>query len=101
MQVRYQAALRPEITIISDRMRGLAAQDVEDGLDFLAQRGEIRLACRGRTIILRRFGDDLVEPVARAADGETLIVQEVTDAPDQEDFVVLIVTPVAAPLDGL
>ena len=101
MQVRYQAALRPEVTIISDRMRRLAAQDVEDGLDFLAKRGEIRLVRSSRAIVLGRLGDNFVEAVARAADSETLIVQEVANAPDQEDFVMLIVTTVAAPLDGL
>ena len=101
MQVRYQAALRPEVTIISDRPRQLAAQNVEDGFDFLAHRGEICLACSSRTIVLRGLGDDFIKPVARAADGETLIVQEVANAPDKEDFVMLIVTPVAAPLDGL
>jgi len=89
------------VTIISDRMRRLAAQDVEDDLDFLAQRGEIRLVCSSRAIVLGRLGDNFVEAVARAADSETLIVQEITDAPDQEDFVVLIVTPVATPLDRL
>src|SRR6185436_2113190 len=36
-----------------------------------------------------------------ATDGETLFVQKLADATDQQDFVVLVVTAVAAALDGL
>jgi hypothetical protein len=43
----------------------------------------------------------LAQPVARAADGEALVVQQVADAPDQQHLVVLVVAPVAAPLHRL
>src|SRR4051812_16650961 len=102
MQVRYQAALRPETRIIADRLRALTVQDVEYRLDFFAHGGEIGLA--GRSCVPARLGrlrHDFIQPVARAADGEALIVQKIPNAPDQQNFMVLIITPVAAPLDGL
>src|SRR5262245_25275081 len=39
--------------------------------------------------------------MARAIDRESLLVQEVADPPDQQHFVVLVIAPVAAPLDRL
>ena len=39
--------------------------------------------------------------MACAVDGESLFVQEVADAANQEHFVVLVVAPIAAPLDRL
>ena len=39
--------------------------------------------------------------MARAVDGEALFVQQIADAPDQQDLVMLVVAPVPAPLDGL
>ena len=36
--------------------------------------------------------------VARAADGEALVVQQVADAPDHQHLMVLVIAPVAAPL---
>src|SRR4051812_41909035 len=41
---------------------------------------------------------DLLQLVARAADGEALVVQEVADAPDHQHLVVLVVAAVAPPL---
>ena len=46
----------------------------------------------------RDFG---FEPMTGAVDRESLLVQEITDPPDQQHFVVLVIPPVAAPLDGL
>ena len=43
---------------------------------------------------------DLLQLVARAADGEALVVEQVADAPDHQHLVVLVVAPVAAPLHG-
>ena len=37
------------------------------------------------------------QPVARAIDGEALFVQQIADAPDQQDLVMLVIAPVAAP----
>src|SRR5207244_790382 len=43
----------------------------------------------------------IVQPIARAADGEAFLVEQLADAPDEEDFVVLVIAPVAAPLHRL
>src|SRR5690606_18778091 len=47
------------------------------------------------------LGKRIVQAVARAADGEAFLVEELADAPDEQDLVVLVVAPVAAPLHGL
>src|SRR5450759_1042575 len=77
-----------------------AAQYVEHALDFIAQRGEIRPA-GAATARLRRLRDDLVQSVARTADGETLLVEQIADTPDQQHLVMLIIASVAAALDRL
>ena len=79
----------------------LPPQDVENVLDFLAQRGEVCFARRGGAADLGRLGHDFVEPVARATDGEALVVEQIADPTDQQNLVVLVITPVAAPFDGL
>ena len=43
----------------------------------------------------------LVEPIAGAADGESLFVEQLTDPADQQYFMMLVITPVAAALDRL
>src|SRR4051812_9142907 len=53
-------------------------------------------ACSGA-----RLGDLAVEPVAGAVDGEALLVQQVANAADQQDFVMLVIAPVSAPLHRL
>src|SRR5258708_37311621 len=45
--------------------------------------------------------DSVVQPVARAADGEAFLVQQFADAADQQHFVMLVIAPVAAALDRL
>ena len=60
-------------------------------------RGRSWRRARGRA----RLVDVGLEPVARAVDRESLLVEEVADAPDQQHFVVLVVAPVAPPLHGL
>src|SRR5450830_205428 len=45
------------------------------------------------------FNEMAVELVARTADGETLLIQQLANAPDQQYFMVLIIAPVATPLD--
>ena len=107
MQVRYQAALRPEAEIITDVIATNAAlatlppQNIEKTFDFLAHRGQIRPAGGGRAADSGGLGYDFIKTVARAADGETLIVEQIADAPDQQHFVVLIIAAVAAALDRL
>ena len=74
----------------------LFAQDVEQALNFPAQKCGIEFG-GGRGFHLHgRF----VQPGPRAAYGESLLVQKFANAPDQQDFVVLIVTAVAASLNG-
>ena len=42
----------------------------------------------------------IIETIARAADGETLFVEQFADVAYQQDFVVLVIAPVTAALDG-
>jgi len=51
------------------------------------------VACR--RLVAHRVG---FEPVARTIDSESLLVEQVADAADQQYLMVLIVAPVAAPL---
>src|SRR3989338_218411 len=63
----------------------------------MAQRRHI-LHCRGcggATLDLA----GLPQTIARTADGEALLVQQLANAPDQQHFMVLVVTTVAAALD--
>jgi hypothetical protein len=43
----------------------------------------------------------LIEAMARAADGKAFLVQELSDATDQQHLVVLVVAPIATPLHRL
>src|SRR5688572_16315977 len=100
MQVRYQAALRPEGANYSRgdvklSANGSRAQELENALDFLAD-VESRDARHARGF--RGLGNELVEAIARAADRKSLIVEELADAADQKHFVVLVVASVAAAL---
>ena len=74
---------------------------LEDRLDnSIAQQPEEKseVAPRnGRASALRLFA----QPVARATDGEALVVQQIADAADQQHFVVLVVAPVASALHRL
>ena len=73
MQVRYQAALRPEIyeNIITGPMADtLLAQDIEQALDFPTQEPGIELGESPRFHLHRGF----IQPGSRAADGEPLLV---------------------------
>ena len=91
--------------IIPDRLlptrrapRLLDAQKFDDAGDFGAQRqGDWRqlLLDFARGVLYGRF----FQAVAGAADGEALLVEQLADTPHQQDFVVLVVAAVAAPLD--
>ena len=43
----------------------------------------------------------VVEPVPRTADREAFVVEQFADAPNEQDFVMLVVAAVAPPLDRL
>jgi len=64
----------------------------------------LETACRGvlhhRPATLAFGLREFLELVACPADGESLVVEEISDAPDHEHFMVLVVTPVAAALHG-
>src|SRR5438477_8892989 len=108
MQVRYQAALRPDSALDYTR-RNLRswAQQLPDFLQLLSQRGGRHWSrwhdrCGQRRRCARctaGFGSLAFETMACAVDREPLFVEQVPNAPDQQHFVVLIVTAVAATLD--
>src|SRR3954466_2521553 len=94
MQVRYQAALRPE-------NKDYIPQLSLDRRNIDAVGGRRAAVAGGRFSLLLGLRVGVVEAVARAADGEAFFVQQLADAADQQDFVMLVVAPIAAALDGL
>src|SRR6266850_1174115 len=112
MQVRYQAALRPDRTAIISVRRlhrsGNGPQQLANGFQLVPQRRrrcewrcdnarEARSSARSGTR-LRGLG---FETMARAVDRESLLVEKIADATDQQDFVVLVIAPIATALDRL
>ena len=99
-KLTYFLQLLPKI----DEIRPISVRPAGTGEGIVAKRTIIATVrewpfglrwCRGRC---RDIG---LEPMARAVDGETLFVQQVADAANQEHFVVLVVAAIAAPLDRL
>src|SRR5437899_7794229 len=84
-----------------------SAQDLDDVFQFLLEGGDVDTAClrytrggsRGRRGACRCCAQILVEAVARTADSESLLVEQLADAPDQQHLVMLVVAAIAAPLD--
>src|SRR5581483_4066781 len=105
MQVRYQAALRPEggnyNRAAASTRRRLRAKQIDHRFDLAADVADVRRACAGRSRGLRRIRDDLIEAVARPADREALIVEQFANAAYEKNFVVLVIAAVAAPLHRL
>ena len=103
MQVRYQAALRPDEARDSNRgvpPRGSpSAQYFKDRSDFCTKPSNIQRRCGECWHRLRGCFRIVFQSLARAADGEAFFVQQFADASDQQDFMMLVVTPVATPLD--
>src|SRR5438270_3345333 len=110
MQVRYQAALRPDVAKVyqSGRtIRPVSAQQFDDVLQLLLEHreggaprlGPARRRGRGVRGARRCRAQVFVQAVARTADGETLFVQELADSPDQQHLVMLVVAAIAASLD--
>ena len=111
MQVRYQAAPRPDRMRIIAEIRlerfaappgrmtsrpALAAQDFDELLEFEAHLMDELLA-----LIEIHLGVIAREAVARAADGEALLVEEAPDLANDEHVLALVVAAIAAALDGL
>src|SRR5262249_46360203 len=63
--------------------------------------GEIDARCARPSGLGGRLGNQFIEPVAGTADGEALVVKELADTADEKGFVMLVITPVAAALDGV
>src|SRR5512145_2478983 len=89
-------------------MRILPLQLVENRAQLALDRGDIDAAARNDAQLPRRgrlrffvVHASVVQPIARAADREALLVQELPNAADEQDLVVLVVAAVAAPLHGL
>src|ERR1700682_1436278 len=109
MQVRYQAALRPDVDSQFIPASAAGPQELADFFDDLPQL--VRRKCRGSALCRARHaavtGDCggierlRFQPVARAIDSEPLLIEQVAYPPDQQHFMVLVITPVAASLDGL
>ena len=102
MQVRYQAALRPgndadyiRARLLQTLQKESGAQNVQYLLDIAAHRHGKFIRCA--LVCIRR----LIKTCTGAADGEALLVEQLPNAPDQQDLMVLIVAAVAATLDWL
>src|SRR4249919_315176 len=100
MQVRYQAAQRPEGWILPLELVEHRAQLPLDRADVDAH-AALRAAGAYRRLGFLLVRAAIVEAVAGTADGEAFLVQELADAADQQHLVVLVVAPVAAALHGL
>src|SRR3989338_5799683 len=74
-------------------------QQRNDLANFLTQRGSIHSRNRHGGMDFRLAG--ITQAIARAADGEALLVQQLADTPDQQHLMVLVVAAVAAALDRL
>src|SRR5258706_13562920 len=82
----------------------LALEHLEDALQFLAQRrrrDRLRYGHRALRVRLRggTLAAGLFEPVARAVDGEAVLVEQLADAADQQHFVVLVIAAGGAGAD--
>ena len=100
MQVRYQAAPRSDEPGILPELSGPATDSVQyfqNFGEFLAQYKCARHIGRRDSRCSGFLG--LFELLTRAAKRETLLVEQLANTPYQLDFVMLIITPVAAPLD--
>ena len=93
MQVRYQAALRPDKPALY-RSFGVLGRDSEDfcNLQEFAAQGFGRE--RRSWGLLVRFS----KAVPGAADGEALVVEQLANTPHEQYFVVLVVTTVTPSL---
>src|SRR5262245_11350510 len=115
MQVRYQAAPRPD-TISFSRVRadpGRPARGRDDtpfcrrclpsATQNLHQLLELDANLLDDLLALRHVHARFLarELISGAADGETLVVQEAADLADDEHVLALVVTAVAATLDWL
>jgi hypothetical protein len=104
MQVRYQAAPRPDrkrmiaqiATKDFESREASAAQNLDQFLEFQAHLMNQLLALI--EINLRIIAR---QPIAGSADGKALLIEQAANLPNDQDILALIIAPVAAPLDRL
>ena len=72
----------------------LLAQQVQHALKFFAQECGIEFRERGGFDLHSRF----IQPRPCPTDSEALFIQKLTDAPDKQNFMVLVIAAVAASL---
>ncbi|CAH1745300.1 protein of unknown function [Thauera humireducens] len=116
MQVRYQAALRPDTRrhyssgfwIYQPFCVKPENPDGHSGTQLLQQRTEFIAKLRNHDTLaldldlaFLLLNGAFAQPVACTGYGEALLVQQFPDAPDQQHLMVLVIAPVAAPLDRL
>ncbi len=75
-------------------------QQINNFAQFAPQLGWInRQRGCGRTDYCFPLLCRLSQATARATDGEPIFIQQLPDAPDEQNFVMLVITPVTATLD--
>ena len=99
MQVRYQAALRPDRTaIIASNCAGrLRAEHRQDAFELAANVGKVDLAGAGFDWRWGRF----IQAISCAVDGEAVLIKELANSSDQQHFMVLVIAAIAPPLERL
>src|SRR3989338_7058334 len=75
----------------------LGAQQHNNFANLATQRGSIHSRRRHGSMGFSLAG--ITQAIARAADGETLFIQQLANTPDQQHFMMLVVAAVAAALD--
>ena len=110
MQVRYQAALRPDTSRHYSsgfwncqrfRTNQSGTQIAQRCLDLCANLMHQSLVAVDLDLTLLLMDRRLTKPVARARDRETFLVEQLPNSPDQQHLVVLVVAPVSTALDRL
>src|SRR5258708_33793044 len=91
MQVRYQAAPRPDRRLND----ASSSKNPQDFFELEAHLPHDLLALADIST-----GFVATELVARTANGEALLIEQAADLADDDHILVLVVATVAAPLDG-
>src|SRR5690606_14592447 len=100
-----RAGFRWQISVRGVAGGRLFAQGFGQHGRYIAELGAQRLdlggaQAHGGVLVVRRVAR-IAQAIAGAADGEALLVEQRTDAADQQDFMMLVVAAVAAPLHRL
>ncbi len=108
MQVRYQAALRPdEPKIIYQNYRKSKAQQRNNRIKLCSQSGKRKLRYLNRLYRLRRLMLDgglfnlLTQAITCTANCEPLAIKKLANTAHQQDFVMLVITTISSPFHRL